>query len=115
MFINFVILNFNLLFLNAILMKSAVFKNAKYMSSSSSTCTALLSCQFGMCRICMEESDNRRLLRPCKCKGTQAFVHQICLETWLKHKNDKVCYFKQILYFKLVLNNIMAIVFYIYS
>lgn len=79
-------------------MKSAVSYNANSASSSSSVCTALLSCEIGMCRICMEESDNKRLLRPCQCKGTQAFVHKKCLETWLKHKNDKVYYFKQIFY-----------------
>lgn len=69
-------------------MRRAAF--AKNQVSSTSIRTALLSCQIGMCRICMEETDNRRLLRPCKCKGTQAFVHQNCLETWLRHKNNRV-------------------------
>lgn len=29
-----------------------------------------------------ESPDLGRLLRPCKCKGTSAYVHEVCLSTW---------------------------------
>jgi hypothetical protein len=31
------------------------------------------------CRICFEEGD---LFAPCECKGTNRFVHRVCLEKW---------------------------------
>lgn len=38
-----------------------------------------------MCRICFEEHniEPNKLIRPCKCKGTQRFIHKECLLTWL--------------------------------
>ena len=35
------------------------------------------------CRICLETGDGvSTLIRPCKCKGTGAYVHVGCLNTW---------------------------------
>lgn len=55
-----------------------------------STRTALLSSQIGVCRICFEETDNRSLLSPCKCSGTQAFVHRGCLKDMYAVTKKKV-------------------------
>ena len=41
------------------------------------------SCEFKECRICLdEEKDDNKLIIPCKCKGTQKYVHIKCLQTW---------------------------------
>ena len=38
-----------------------------------------------ICRICFEEeTDNNKLIRPCKCKGTQRYIHYNCLMTWIQ-------------------------------
>lgn len=38
-----------------------------------------------MCRICYddEETEDNKLIRPCKCKGTQKWIHEKCLLEWL--------------------------------
>ncbi|CAG9326744.1 unnamed protein product [Blepharisma stoltei] len=36
-----------------------------------------------MCRICLDSEKSEDLISPCKCKGTQKFVHQECLKIWL--------------------------------
>eukprot|EP00347_Sterkiella_histriomuscorum_P017456 403349301 len=52
------------------------------------------------CRICLEEIkrfDYQSAVRPCKCKGTQQFVHHKCLKNWLdfsKRTQCQVCLFK---------------------
>ncbi|KAK6417696.1 hypothetical protein LTR95_017302 [Oleoguttula sp. CCFEE 5521] len=35
-------------------------------------------------RVSYESEDGGRLLRPCKCKGSQAYVHEECLGAWRK-------------------------------
>ena len=38
-----------------------------------------------VCRICRcEEEEGRPLFHPCKCSGSIKFVHNDCLEAWLK-------------------------------
>jgi hypothetical protein len=38
-----------------------------------------------MCRIChCEETSEEFLITPCYCSGTLKFVHQSCLQQWLK-------------------------------
>ena len=38
-----------------------------------------------MCRIChCEETSEEYLITPCYCSGTLRFVHQSCLQQWLK-------------------------------
>eukprot|EP00929_Paragymnodinium_shiwhaense_P080316 TRINITY_DN41874_c0_g1_i1.p1 TRINITY_DN41874_c0_g1~~TRINITY_DN41874_c0_g1_i1.p1 ORF type:complete len:343 (+),score=60.92 TRINITY_DN41874_c0_g1_i1:63-1091(+) len=35
-----------------------------------------------LCRICFDGPGTEALIQPCKCKGTQAFVHEACLLNW---------------------------------
>ncbi|KAK9823070.1 hypothetical protein WJX81_006746 [Elliptochloris bilobata] len=35
-----------------------------------------------VCRICFEESEQADLISPCRCKGTQRYVHLKCLRRW---------------------------------
>jgi len=42
------------------------------------------------CRICLEyESDDEKLIIPCKCKGTHKYVHKTCLEKWRYTENEE--------------------------
>jgi RING-variant domain len=34
------------------------------------------------CRICLEEDDSSELIMPCRCSGTQSWVHRACLDHW---------------------------------
>jgi len=36
----------------------------------------------GMGNVSYESEDGGRLLRPCRCKGTQKYVHEGCLQAW---------------------------------
>lgn len=43
-----------------------------------------------VCRVCHGESEpGRELFFPCKCDGSIKFVHQDCLQEWLKHARNK--------------------------
>ncbi len=43
-----------------------------------------------MCRVCHCEGEpNRELFHPCKCDGSIKYIHQDCLEEWLKHSKQK--------------------------
>lgn len=45
----------------------------------------------------LEPSINQHLIKPCNCRGSFAYVHQVCLANWLrvtKHKNCDICRFK---------------------
>ena len=45
-----------------------------------------------MCRIChCEEVSPEFLITPCYCAGTLKFVHQACLQQWLKSNGMKSC------------------------
>lgn len=45
-----------------------------------------------MCRIChCEETNEEHLLSPCFCSGTLRYVHQSCLQQWLKSNAIKSC------------------------
>jgi hypothetical protein len=35
-----------------------------------------------VCRICLETSSEEALISPCKCKGSQQYVHAACLDNW---------------------------------
>jgi len=57
------------------------------------------------CRICLEEDTIDNFIYPCKCNGTQKYVHRTCLNEWRK-KNSKnthceICNFK----YKLIPNS----------
>lgn len=41
------------------------------------------------CRICYQSDGT--LIEPCSCKGTVAFIHDKCLEKWIKVKNNSLC------------------------
>lgn len=47
------------------------------------------------CRICLESNDNSNelnrdhLISPCSCRGTQAWVHRGCLDTWRATREDR--------------------------
>lgn len=45
---------------------------------------------FKMCRICLTSENSGTLINPCACTGSQKFVHEECLKTWLltKKKDD---------------------------
>uniref|UniRef100_A0A8C4S3H6 Membrane associated ring-CH-type finger 1 n=1 Tax=Erpetoichthys calabaricus TaxID=27687 RepID=A0A8C4S3H6_ERPCA len=43
-------------------------------------------------RICdCEGDDDNPLLTPCRCTGTVRFVHQLCLQKWIKTSNIRCC------------------------
>ncbi len=45
-----------------------------------------------VCRICrLEAEPDNALFHPCKCSGTIKFVHQDCLNQWLKHSGHTHC------------------------
>ena len=45
------------------------------------------------CRICLEENEDiDDLISPCKCDGTQKYVHSKCLEKWRDENLDKENY-----------------------
>uniref|UniRef100_A0A1I8A9V1 RING-CH-type domain-containing protein n=1 Tax=Steinernema glaseri TaxID=37863 RepID=A0A1I8A9V1_9BILA len=46
-----------------------------------------------ICRICYADDSEEPLSYPCKCSGTQKFIHQSCWERVLEHqtKKDKEC------------------------
>lgn len=37
-----------------------------------------------MCRICHSDEPVKDLIAPCNCSGTAKYVHQTCLQNWLK-------------------------------
>jgi hypothetical protein len=41
------------------------------------------------CRICFEEGG--RLVSPCSCRGSSAYIHPHCLERYVLHYPDRVC------------------------
>ncbi|XP_013779667.1 E3 ubiquitin-protein ligase MARCH8-like [Limulus polyphemus] len=45
-----------------------------------------------ICRICHCESDvNMPLISPCPCSGSLRYVHQACLQQWIKSSNTRCC------------------------
>ena len=42
------------------------------------------------CRVCRTTNEGSKLYAPCKCDGSIRYVHQECLEMWLRHKNSGV-------------------------
>jgi hypothetical protein len=35
-----------------------------------------------VCRFCLEREEGEKMVAPCKCRGSQQFVHKKCLEKW---------------------------------
>lgn len=46
-----------------------------------------------MCRICLGDEDDGRLISPCLCKGTMRFVHVECLTQWRTTSQNKESFF----------------------
>jgi len=42
------------------------------------------------CRYCLSDDKNRNLINPCLCEGTMKYVHQECLEEWIKNGNKSI-------------------------
>lgn len=43
------------------------------------------------CRICFDDGDARTLLTPCLCRGTAAYIHQSCLDEYIRYYPDRTC------------------------
>ena len=41
-----------------------------------------------LCRICLGGDNSTSLITPCACTGSQKYVHEECLKTWLLRKSD---------------------------
>jgi hypothetical protein len=41
------------------------------------------------CRICLEEDRPEDMIAPCRCKGTQKYVHRDCLDKWRYTREDR--------------------------
>ena len=53
---------------------------------------SLTSTQGDVCRICHCESEHGiPLISPCVCAGSLKYVHQACLQQWIKSANTKSC------------------------
>lgn len=48
------------------------------------------------CRLCYAsgDADDDRLFRPCLCGGTQAYIHESCLEAWRQSAHNTSNYFQ---------------------
>ena len=44
-----------------------------------------------ICRICYDLSSPEELFNPCHCDGSIKYVHQSCLEKWIKISKNEVC------------------------
>jgi hypothetical protein len=40
------------------------------------------------CRICLGEDDGGEYLQPCKCRGSQLWVHRTCIDTWFRSASN---------------------------
>uniref|UniRef100_A0A672GNL1 Membrane-associated ring finger (C3HC4) 1 n=1 Tax=Salarias fasciatus TaxID=181472 RepID=A0A672GNL1_SALFA len=50
------------------------------------------SCPVSVCRIChCEGDDDCPLIMPCRCTGSLSFVHQTCLNQWIKSSDTRCC------------------------
>ncbi|XP_050926492.1 uncharacterized protein marchf1 isoform X2 [Lates calcarifer] len=48
--------------------------------------------EFEVCRICHCEGDDEcPLIMPCRCTGSLSFVHQACLNQWIKSSDTRCC------------------------
>lgn len=44
------------------------------------------------CRICFSpEEDANRLIKPCNCKGSMEYVHERCINQWIRHAGIDKC------------------------
>ena len=43
------------------------------------------------CRICLGADHPETMLRPCRCRGSSAYIHEPCLRTYLQYYPDRIC------------------------
>lgn len=43
------------------------------------------------CRICLTSDHPDTFLRPCRCRGTSAYIHEHCLRTYFRYYPDRLC------------------------
>lgn len=68
------------------------FDNHKFSDGCSSLSSSISSNGFDICRICHCEGDAEvPLITPCYCAGSLRFVHQACLQQWIKSSNTRNC------------------------
>ena len=54
--------------------------------------SSVLTVLFGSRRICHCEGDDESpLITPCHCTGSLRFVHQACLQQWIKSSDTRCC------------------------
>ncbi|RZF47773.1 hypothetical protein LSTR_LSTR006037 [Laodelphax striatellus] len=64
---------------------------AKRCDSAASSVTSSMA-SGDMCRICHCEGDSETpLIAPCYCAGSLRYVHQLCLQQWIKSSNIRSC------------------------
>ncbi|XP_077999284.1 E3 ubiquitin-protein ligase MARCHF8-like [Glandiceps talaboti] len=60
--------------------------------SRAQSAVSMVSSNADICRICHCEGDNEMpLISPCLCTGSLRFVHQQCLQQWIKSSDTKSC------------------------
>jgi putative AlgH/UPF0301 family transcriptional regulator len=52
------------------------------------------------CRICLEVEEEKGMISPCKCSGTQKFVHEECLRKWQRTIVDNAMKFPEMYEFR---------------
>ncbi|CAG7640061.1 unnamed protein product [Allacma fusca] len=50
-----------------------------------------LSAGLDLCRICQCDSSCGELISPCYCSGSLRWVHQVCLQHWIRASGNKAC------------------------
>jgi len=61
------------------------------MSSICATLSFIMS-DPKMCRICLDSENGNTMISPCQCRGTQKYVHRMCLDDWRLSNPDRAFY-----------------------
>ena len=66
--------------------------NQSYKCDSVTSHISLPNVSDSVCRICHCESETGApLISPCLCSGSMKYVHQACLQKWIKSADTKSC------------------------
>jgi len=64
----------------------------KTAQKQSISCVSVASSVLEICRICHCEAEpDQPLISPCHCSGSLRYVHQSCLQKWIKSSDTKKC------------------------
>ncbi|KAK3699903.1 hypothetical protein QZH41_016561, partial [Actinostola sp. cb2023] len=64
----------------------------KPTKKQSISCVSVASSNMEICRICHCEAEpDQPLISPCNCAGSLRYVHQSCLQKWIKSSDTKKC------------------------